>query len=121
MGALVIAGVCQLTVEFFSGKPVVLQHPGTIRARAACRWFSLGMVPMNHDLGPLGPAWIVACCHEAGSYEEGGAIIEAFIDDPARYWRERGIPLDKVRQARDNLIKAGVPIPVYIDEALAGT
>jgi predicted Rossmann-fold nucleotide-binding protein len=75
----------------------------------------------GHDLGPLGPAWIVACCHEAGSYEEGGAIIEAFIDDPARYWRERGIPLDKVRQARDNLIKAGVPIPVYIDEALAGT
>lgn len=73
----------------------------------------------GHQLGPLGPAWIVACCHEAQSYEEGGAVIEAFIDDPARYWRERGIPLEKVRVARDNLTKAGVPIPSYIDEALA--
>lgn len=74
----------------------------------------------GHQLGPLGPAWIVACCHEAQSYEEGGAVIEGFIDDPARYWRERGIPLDKVRVARENLTKAGVAIPDYIDEALAG-
>jgi predicted Rossmann-fold nucleotide-binding protein len=75
----------------------------------------------GHELGPLGPGWIVACCHEAASYEEGGAIIEAFIDDPGRYWLERGIPLDRVRLARDNLTRAGVPIPDYIDEALAGS
>jgi hypothetical protein len=62
----------------------------------------------------------VACCHEASSYEEGRAIIEAFIDDPERYWRERGIPLERVRIARDNLVRAGVPVPDYIDEALAG-
>lgn len=72
----------------------------------------------GHELGPLGPAWIVACCHQARSYEEGGAIIEAFLDDPARYWRERGIPLDKVKIARQNLAKAGAAIPAYIDEAL---
>ena len=73
----------------------------------------------GHDLGPLGPAWIVACCHAVRSYEEGLAIIEAFLDDLARYCRERDIPPEKVRLARTNLLKAGVPIPGYIDEALA--
>ena len=58
--------------------------------------------------------------HAAGSYAEGLAVIEDFLTDPARYWRERGIPLDRVRLARENLIKAGVPIPAYIDDALAG-
>ena len=74
----------------------------------------------GQELGPLGPAWIVACCHAARSYEEGLAVIEAFLDDPVRYWRERDIPLAKVRLARENLAKAGLPSPDYIDEALAG-
>ncbi len=73
----------------------------------------------GHDLGPLGPGWIVACCHAVRSYEEGLSIIEAFLDDPARYWRERDISPEKVRLARTNLLKAAVPIPAYIDEALA--
>jgi len=74
----------------------------------------------GHELGPLGPAWIVACCHEAQSYEEGGDVIEAFIENPARYWQERGIPLERVRLAWENLTKAGAAIPDYIAEALAG-
>ena len=48
-----------------------------------------------------------------------GRSSRPVIDDPGRYWRERGIPLDKVRLARENLTTAGVPIPGYIDEALA--
>jgi hypothetical protein len=43
----------------------------------------------------------------------------AFLDDPARYWSERDISPEKVRLARTNLLKAAVPIPAYIDEALA--
>jgi hypothetical protein len=74
----------------------------------------------GHVLGPLGPRWVVNCCHEVGSYEEGYAVMAAFLDDPAAYWREREIPFDKVRLARENLHKAGVPIPSYIDEALEG-
>ncbi|EHJ47295.1 hypothetical protein DFW101_1285 [Solidesulfovibrio carbinoliphilus subsp. oakridgensis] len=74
----------------------------------------------GHDLGPLGPRWIVNLCHEVKSYEEGYAVIAGFLDDPAGYWRDRDIPLAKVRQARDNLRHAGMPIPPYIDEALEG-
>ncbi|EFL50129.1 conserved hypothetical protein [Solidesulfovibrio fructosivorans JJ]] len=72
----------------------------------------------GHDLGPLGPRWIVNCCHEVTSYEQGYDVIAAFLDDPAAYWRQREIPLEKVRQARDNLHRAGMPIPPCIDEAL---
>ncbi len=72
----------------------------------------------GHVLGPLGPRWVADCCHEVGSYEEGFAVMEAFLDDPAAWWRERDIPLEKVRFARQNLGKAGVPIPPYIDAAL---
>ncbi len=73
----------------------------------------------GHELGALGPRWIVNCCHEVGSYAEGYQVMAAFLDDPAAYWREREIPVEKVRQARENLDAAGMPIPDYIDEALA--
>ncbi len=72
----------------------------------------------GHDLGALGPRWIVNLCHEVKSYEEGYAVITGFLDDPAGYWKEHAIPAIKVRQARDNLRQAGMPIPPYIDEAL---
>lgn len=72
----------------------------------------------GHDLGALGPRWIVNLCHEVKSYEEGYAVITGFLDDPASYWKEHEIPAAKVRQARDNLRQAGMPIPPYIDEAL---
>jgi predicted Rossmann-fold nucleotide-binding protein len=74
----------------------------------------------GHTLGPLGPRWVVNCCHEVGTYEEGYAIMAAFVDDPAAYWRERGIAQSRVRFARDNLKKAGVAIAPYIEEALEG-
>jgi predicted Rossmann-fold nucleotide-binding protein len=74
----------------------------------------------GHVLGPLGPRWVANCCHEVGSYEEGFAVLSAFLDDPAAYWREHDIPFEKVRVARENMKKAGVPVPPYIDEALAG-
>ena len=63
---------------------------------------------------------MVNCCHEVSSYEEGYTVMAAFLDDPAAYWRERDIPADRVHIARVNLEKAGVPIPSYIDAALAG-
>ena len=72
----------------------------------------------GHDLGPLGPRWIVNCCHEVTSYDAGYDVMAAFLDDPAAYWREHEIPLEKVRQARENLHAAGLMIPPYIDEAL---
>ena len=72
----------------------------------------------GHVLGPLGPRWVVNCCHDVSSYDEGYAIMAAFLDDPATYWRERDISFDKVRIARENLKKAGVPTPPYIDKAL---
>ena len=72
----------------------------------------------GYDLGPLGPRWIVNCCHEVTSYEQGYAVLAGFLDDPAGYWREREIPLEKVKLARDNLRAAGMPIPPYIDAAL---
>ncbi len=74
----------------------------------------------GHRLGALGPRWIVDCCHEVAGYEEGYAVIAAFLDDPAAYWRARAIPLEKVRAARQNLRAAGMPIAPYIDEALEG-
>jgi hypothetical protein len=74
----------------------------------------------GHHLGPLGPSFVVNCCHEVRAYEEGYAVMAAFVDDPAAYWRERGISFDRVRFARDNLKKAGVPIAPYIEEALEG-
>ena len=40
------------------------------------------------------------------------------MDDPAAYWRERSIPFEQVRLARANLMKAGVPIAPFIEEAL---
>ena len=75
---------------------------------------------LRRRLGPLGPRWVANCCHEVRAYEEGYAVMAAFVDDPAAYWREHGIAFDRVRFARDNLKKAGVPIPPYIEEALEG-
>jgi predicted Rossmann-fold nucleotide-binding protein len=76
-----------------------------------------------HDVGsaeipPLGPMWVVNCCHLVGSYPEALAVIKAFLDDPAAYWKQAGIDLAKVASARDNLARAGVVIPPYIDRAL---
>jgi hypothetical protein len=76
-----------------------------------------------HDVGsnaiaPLGPKWVVNCCHLVRSYQEALAVIQSFLDDPAAYWRAADIGLDKVVAARDNLSRAGVVIPPYIDRAL---
>lgn len=73
------------------------------------------------DIEPLGPAWVVNCCHLVRTYGEGLAIIEAFIADPARYWAEKGVPVDKARAAMHNLRSAGVPIPGYVARALGET
>ncbi len=67
---------------------------------------------------PLGPAWVVNCCHLVRTYAEGLAIIEAFIQDPARYWAEHGVPENMARTAMHNLRGAGVPIPEYVMRAL---
>ncbi len=70
------------------------------------------------DIPPLGPMWVVNCCHLVRSYPEALDVIQRFLDDPAAYWRQVGIGLDKVRDARDNLYRAGVAIPPYIEVAL---
>ncbi len=68
---------------------------------------------------PLGPAWVHRCCHLVSSYSEGFEIISNFIDSPLDYWKKADIDLSKVRRARDSLDEAGVPIPPYIEKALA--
>jgi len=76
-----------------------------------------------HEVGaaaipPLGPMWVVNCCHLVKSYPEALAVITSFLDDPVAYWKGAGISLEKVVSARDNLARAGVAIPPYIDRAL---
>lgn len=78
---------------------------------------------MAHDVGaaeipPLGPMWVVNCCHLVRSYQEALAVIKGFLGDPAAYWKSAGIDLNKAAAARDNLARAGIPIPPYIDRAL---
>jgi len=70
------------------------------------------------EIPPLGPMWVVNCCHMVSSYQEALAVIQEFLDDPAAYWRQAGIDLEKVASARDNLSRAGVVIPPYIERAL---
>jgi hypothetical protein len=70
------------------------------------------------QIPPLGPMWVVNCCHLVQSYPEALAVIQGFLDDPCAYWKEAGISLDKVMAARENLARAGVVIPPYIDRAL---
>jgi predicted Rossmann-fold nucleotide-binding protein len=67
---------------------------------------------------PLGPRWVVNCCHLAQNYLEGLKVIEAFIADPAAYWREREIPAHLVAVAHENVRKAGVTVPPYIEAAV---
>jgi len=71
------------------------------------------------EIPPLGPKWVVNCCHLVRSYAEALKVITSFLDDPAAYWREAGVSLDKVAEARDNLAHAGVVAPPYIEAALA--
>jgi len=71
------------------------------------------------EIPPLGPMWVVNCCHLVRSYPEALAVIRSFLDDPAAYWRGAGIDIRKVVEARDNLARAGVVIPPYIEQALA--
>jgi len=80
---------------------------------------TVGMAGGATEIPPLGPQWIVNCCHLVRSYPEALAVITAFLDDPAAYWKNAGVTLDQVGTARDNLARAGVVIPPYIDEALA--
>ncbi|GFK94475.1 hypothetical protein NNJEOMEG_02320 [Fundidesulfovibrio magnetotacticus] len=71
------------------------------------------------EIPPLGPMWVVNCCHLVRSYPEALTVIRAFLDDPAAYWSGAGIDIAKVLEARDNLARAGVVIPPYIVQALA--
>ncbi|MGM0611392.1 MAG: Rossmann fold nucleotide-binding protein [Thermodesulfobacteriota bacterium] len=70
------------------------------------------------NMPPLGPAWVHRCCHLVSSYSEGFDIISRFIDSPLDYWQKADIDLNKVKQARNSLQNAGVPIPPYIENAL---
>lgn len=68
---------------------------------------------------PLGPRWVVNCCHLVKDYLAGLEVIERFIEDPARYWTEQGIPAAQVRLAHQNLRKSNVAVPPYIEDAVA--
>ena len=71
------------------------------------------------EIPPLGPKWVVDCCHLVRSYPEALGVITSFLDDPAAYWQKAGVTLDQAATARDNLARAGVVIPPYIERALA--
>ena len=74
--------------------------------------------PEGLTVEPLGPAWIARCCKAVESYDQGLAIIRDFIADPAAFWDKAGVPREIAARARDNLRRAGVVIPPYIDDAL---
>ena len=71
------------------------------------------------SIPPLGPKWVANCCHLAKNYLEGLDVIERFIADPAAYWRDREIPWRLVVTAHENMRKAGVVVPPYIDRAIS--
>lgn len=70
------------------------------------------------EIPPLGPMWVVNCCHLVNSYAEALTVIQTFLDDPSAYWEAVGIDRSRVIAARDNLARAGVVIPPYIRQAL---
>lgn len=74
--------------------------------------------PEGTHVAPLGPAWIARCCKAVESYDQGLAVIKAFIQDPSAFWDQAGVPRQAAAQARDNLRAAGIVIPPYIDDAL---
>ncbi len=77
--------------------------------------------PEGMTVEPLGPAWIARCCKAVETYDQGLAIIKAFVEDPAAFWDKAGVPRATAARARDNLRAAGIVIPPYIDAALNGS
>ncbi len=77
--------------------------------------------PEGLSVAPLGPAWIARCCKAVETYDQGLAIIKAFVEDPAAFWNKAGVPAGAAARARDNLRAAGIVIPPYIDAALNGS
>ncbi len=72
----------------------------------------------NEKIPPLGPSWVVNCCHLVSSYDEGLKLITGFIDNPRQYWQGAGVDIECVLRARNNLKSVNVAIPPYIEEAL---
>ena len=102
--------------------PIGLGENGGHLWRKAIQQFqelSSAHVVGHNNIPPLGPLWVVNCCHLVRSYQEALEVIRAFLDDPAAYWKAAGVSLQKVTEARDNLARAGVTIPPYIEQALA--
>lgn len=101
--------------------PLGLGENGEHLWRATMR--QMGAIAQPHQpdgmsVEPLGPAWIARCCKAVTSYDQGLAIIKAFVEDPAAFWDAAGVPRQAAARARDNLRAAGVVIPPYIDAAL---
>ncbi len=75
----------------------------------------------NQQIPPLGPCWVINCCHLVRSYAEGLKLIINFIDNPRHYWQQAEVSIESVLRARNNLKSANVAIPPYIEQALAGS
>ncbi len=72
----------------------------------------------GEQIPPLGPNWVINCCHLVRSYSEGLDLILNFINDPCSYWEKAGVKIENVLRARNNLKNAKVAIPPYIEQAL---
>ena len=72
----------------------------------------------NKKIPPLGPSWIINCCHLVSSYAEGLKLITDFIDNPRGYWEKAGVDIKYVLRARNNLKSVNIAIPPYIEKAL---
>jgi predicted Rossmann-fold nucleotide-binding protein len=70
---------------------------------------------------PFGDAWVPNTFHRVKDYDQALEIIKKFTNDPAAYWREAGIPAEKIQIAyashQRRLAEVGMNIPTYMRRA----
>ena len=70
---------------------------------------------------PFVDRWVTNTFHRVSNYEEAGDIIEEFITDPAKYWKDCGISPAKIKIAlnthMERLQQVGMKLPGYLKEA----
>lgn len=70
---------------------------------------------------PFVDRWITSTFHRVNNYGEAATIIESFIKDPGKYWRECGISPAKIATAlethSERLAHVGMKLPSYLKSA----
>lgn len=70
---------------------------------------------------PLAQPWVANTLHLVPNYHEAGAIVEAFVRDPASYWDNAGIPPIEIAHALPlhsaRMALMGMKLPSYMRAA----